>query len=727
MTFTNADETASCSIVDAFSLAERLADTMQGTSHFSSVLELLFHRALEDALPVFMKEVKRINKFPTNAISLLIECSRFPDLKGLPPLLCSFTTEDNSKLGSSFSLALFEEDLGPSRSGSLSFIGASTFTPFMRKCFIQPLPGSATPSRQHPRSNDCAWEGQTALLLARQQFDNKTVRLFQELCPQDLLERSPKVDPCVTLLLLVARYCFYNYVELRILTRVFRLLLRYPHYMPHVIVYGLRKTEPLTSPALLYPFSGLQLESLFTSCLNAKQYTVASLYLLVIQNSTGPLNVRMHFGLILMQKALNANCFKLVKSLIDFFTALYVLPKPPTALAHGFFARNPSEAAAFFHSLQCEHADADSPLRSPQITQRVQWHKPRSLADKCCPPPVLAETAENVNVLDAARAFTRMELLVLDALLECIFQSNWLRLIAVFSVLELDLLAWLRVSREKLYKHFGQMEKIISDRFSLFQKNEKDIESCAALFNQKRCEFSAVIRSFKSQFDCDTVKVDAAALARRFGVDTSPALGALSSPSVSSLGPALYSCHPSPTFPTFNDASASPFLPSSSPVCRPKCPATPVPYPEINTPELKTSPALNSTSLQSPTFLSDSPHFVSLFSPAVLRSSPSSRLPNLSVSRSSLKHNTLSHAEGSESGTTSPAKSHLQMIENRTLGSQKFLNYLAFTFLDLELYLVPAAIALATFDNQLLSLLYHLAPSLQLTIRQFTCCRREEH
>eukprot|EP00923_Selenidium_pygospionis_P042001 GHVN01072879.1.p1 GENE.GHVN01072879.1~~GHVN01072879.1.p1 ORF type:complete len:1693 (+),score=397.06 GHVN01072879.1:666-5081(+) len=124
----------------------------------------------------------------------------------------------------------------------------------------------------------------------------------------------------------VLKGCCQDSPQFRTLWQVLQLLKHFSFCLPDVLIAGIRKTDSLASPLLVFPLANLHPSDLFNDCLSRGKLQTASQYLVILQNIVGPLSVRLDYVLPLFSAALQAGPFEynLARSLATFFKALYV-------------------------------------------------------------------------------------------------------------------------------------------------------------------------------------------------------------------------------------------------------------------------------------------------------------------------------------------------------------------------------------------------------------------
>eukprot|EP00921_Rhytidocystis_pertsovi_P007982 GHVQ01013193.1.p1 GENE.GHVQ01013193.1~~GHVQ01013193.1.p1 ORF type:complete len:1759 (+),score=317.67 GHVQ01013193.1:432-5279(+) len=305
----------------------------------------------------------------------------------------------------------------------------------------------------------------------------------------------------------ILQMCCALYPAFRTLCFCLDLLKVFESCLAEVLIAGIRKTEPLIAPVLVFPLGGLYPERLFLSCLSKGQLQTASLYLLILQNFVGPLRVRSHYVLPLIRRSLVHNCPSLTKSLVNFFKALYVpipfllhspsvgrqlLPSsspplsffpadptlPPrtvtedsTAVPRGTLPESeapvPSTPSTMILPLPCSlellerfmfpYRTGES-QKSVGVPGRCWYSSVGRLWRPCCPghgselsaPPVVAADSDGVDRKAAAKAHAALENLVSDVLIECVTRLQWVRLYHIVSVLKLDLPKWLEPFKQQI-------------------------------------------------------------------------------------------------------------------------------------------------------------------------------------------------------------------------------------------------------------------------------------
>ncbi|CEM29259.1 unnamed protein product [Vitrella brassicaformis CCMP3155] len=295
------------------------------------------------------------------------------------------------------------------------------------------------------------------------------------------------------------------------------LLKRFDTVMPEVLIALIRKTEPFTTPLILFPLGGVHPHHLFSLCVERHQLSVASLYLVVLQNLVGPLRVRADYALRLFEKALHNSAFTLAKNILHFFRSLFVHSSPVSAThapdavesqqhsddetltdiidtSGGEALTNRSTAVTTQvtegagrgnHGGHADTSEAPSPSLSapdqgsaivadlpplarartakaphaPAITaihhsQRL-W---RPVRDEQAAPPVVAADSDGIDRYAAARVFVQFQSVLSDFLAESLIQLQWLRVLSAVVTLRLDLLQWLMYPR--LRRHLGHLISI---------------------------------------------------------------------------------------------------------------------------------------------------------------------------------------------------------------------------------------------------------------------------
>eukprot|EP00922_Rhytidocystis_sp_ex-Travisia-forbesii_P064079 GHVS01095288.1.p1 GENE.GHVS01095288.1~~GHVS01095288.1.p1 ORF type:complete len:1924 (-),score=140.03 GHVS01095288.1:113-5884(-) len=189
----------------------------------------------------------------------------------------------------------------------------------------------------------------------------------------------------------VLQTCCREAPTFRTLSFCLDLLKCFEHSLAEVLIAGIRKTEPLTTPILVFPLGALHPHRLFFSCLANGLLRTASLYLLVLQNIVGPLRVRSQYVLLLIRFSLAHNASSLTKNLVNFFKALYVptpsvyVPPPPPHHLSPMFTSYPQ--------LQAEppsRMESQASLRS--VADRIP-HRPKIRCTSPTPSPLLKQSS----------------------------------------------------------------------------------------------------------------------------------------------------------------------------------------------------------------------------------------------------------------------------------------------------------------------------------------------
>ncbi|OEH77736.1 hypothetical protein cyc_07368 [Cyclospora cayetanensis] len=274
-----------------------------------------------------------------------------------------------------------------------------------------------------------------------------------------------------------------------------------PQLFLATVVSCMRKTEPLVSPAVLGSLLQQQLPpadpvALFTKSLNSGLLHTASLYLLPIQATEGPLEVRCRRVLPLLRAALAVGDFHLVRKLLHFFWAFFTHRRHPEPVGtlrsigdqHHWESsalksasdmasqRAPKAERAISQQKAKQQRRLQERNRQREELQSLLWRPlnggvhlsgdatfahpavnegnglfAMTLGEPClsCVPLELA--AE--DRLLAARIYQEVENAVAVAAQTLFRQQQWLRLFEFATILALDLPSWLRDHRSSTLWH----------------------------------------------------------------------------------------------------------------------------------------------------------------------------------------------------------------------------------------------------------------------------------
>lgn len=435
--------------LSGFLLAVYLCRRLEPSPFFRQCLELVIHEALEEAIPVYSAKLNGLLRLNTAPPSTVLP-------KRLPPLLPPQTTSHLAN-----EVTTVRKSSSP---GALQSVVISSALPF-------PVRGSCG------EFYSPAFSPHSPIVTVNEQSANRSRSSAVPSEPPSPERTAVPPSPAHVLQL-----CCIEPTAFRTLSFSVDLLKCFESYLAEVLIAGIRKTEPLTTPILIFPLSGLHPHRLFLNCMSRGMLRTASLYLLVLQNLVGPLRVRNSYVILLIKQSLERNVPSLTKHLVHFFKALYVQPSHDGALESGggtTVSSYPSVKSSETHiPAKCRLSVLES-LFFPTTRHSVFPSSPSSITDAssgsrlatasriwrpCCrsdpslAPPVVAADSDGVDRVAAAKAYVELEQVITNVLVDCLARLQWLRLYYIVSVLKLDLAAWLepcKATVQRLYVGFS--------------------------------------------------------------------------------------------------------------------------------------------------------------------------------------------------------------------------------------------------------------------------------
>eukprot|EP00917_Polyrhabdina_sp_WS-2016_P014986 GHVP01032661.1.p1 GENE.GHVP01032661.1~~GHVP01032661.1.p1 ORF type:complete len:1364 (-),score=242.31 GHVP01032661.1:70-4161(-) len=186
-------------------------------------------------------------------------------------------------------------------------------------------------------------------------------------------------------------------------------------------VTALRVVEPGISPILVCPFAGLEPVSLFQTSIRNKEFRTASSLLVILQNLTGPIQVRA------------TCCLQLLEAVLD--------PTVSLTTSKLFIV---SSVKRFFCVL----------YKVPEKKKSIPW-LPLTDGDPKKSPPMTSWNSLPQERREAADVFVKFEKLFAAFLFECFKLEAWTTLLLFVGTLNVDLVSWVVMIAEdlrKLYK-----------------------------------------------------------------------------------------------------------------------------------------------------------------------------------------------------------------------------------------------------------------------------------
>jgi hypothetical protein len=477
-----------------YKLACSFCDMMEGTSQFSSFLEILLFHVFESVSEIFTQEMKLIEANPSSGVLQLLKetiCLDFSSnflLRNVP--FCHLRIEPFNEPNFQFSKEKFSQ-----------YVFSLTYRQ-EKEHLVQEN------SKIHINPSTCFPDPHITMsysLLAEEFVCNEIYKRFVNYCHF----KNNTFTPQVYFVLLLIQKLYKHNSHVQLFVTLLQIVKRYTFWFSYIIISLIRKSCSTLLPLIFFPLSGITLESLYNACISQKQYQVAAFYLVIFQNCFGTLEVRIRFVLPLFTLVLKHHQYFLAKELLVFFIAAYSLPNVIKNIkdADEIIKQNCFSFLSRQHTC-CTIAREPSIIHYPRTFGPKEFH-PQFHTDSYRKTTINNCSYEE-NPLLPLLTFQQFEIQLIKSLLSSIVHFQWFQFLTHIYILQLDILPWLTIIKKTLQDYFEIIENRVLGEFE--QRNH-DItqnfdEAIASKLIKTSCPFLSLIHSFQKQFICDFVKIN---------------------------------------------------------------------------------------------------------------------------------------------------------------------------------------------------------------------------